>query len=308
MPKQICIIIVSFNGAKFIKDCIASVFNSDYDKNKYEIIVVDNNSSDNSVNMIKQSFPEVKIINNTKNYGFGKACNIAFKDCDSEYVILLNQDSKVGKTWLKELVKVLDNNPDVACCGAAEHPYDTLLSNSKILSESKNINDQVWMGGGSVIYRMSALQSIGFFDEFYFMYCEDIDLSWRLKLAGWRIVLNPKAVWHHYGRNRNEANSKRSFYSFKNRVYLLVKFGSFKQIFNSLRLYLNNKKERNAKDVAVPSSAKPHSNSMNKLKLCFSILLLLPKALLARFKLNISKEERVKVDSWIRYTDAQLFK
>ncbi len=307
MAKQVSIIIVSFNGAKFLKECIASVFNSNYDKDKFEVIVADNNSSDNSLNIIQQNFPEVKIINNSKNYGFGRACNIAFKKCDSKYVVLLNQDSKVGKSWLKELVNVLDSNPDVGCCGAAEHPYDELLSNSKVLSESHNIDDQVWMGGGSVIYRMSALRSVGFFDDFYFMYCEDVDLSWKLKLKGWRIVLNPEAVWHHHGRNRTEDNNSRSFYSFKNRVYLLVKFGSFRQIFNSLKLYGCNKKEKKSiKSVQILS--KTPSKSIRKLKMAFSIILLLPKAVLARFKLNISKKEQAKVDSWIQYTDAQLFK
>lgn len=307
--KDVNIIIVVFNGENFIKNCLSSIFELDYPQGKLGVVVIDNASTDKSALIIQNDFPSVRFVSNKSNVGFGRACNQAFELCDSKYVALLNQDSRVGKNWLKELVFSLDNNPDVACCGAAEHPYSCEISLKDSLMYSKNIDNQIWMGGGSVLCRFDALKSVGFFDPFFFMYGEDIDLSWRLKLAGYRLMLNPNAIWHHHGKDRVVKESFRTFYSLKNRFYILFKFGSVKQIFASVLLYVLHKNICNSKSPsAVPAgSSDKNKERIDKIKLLFFIIAMMPIAFYARFKLRVSREKREEVDSWIRYTDEQLF-
>jgi GT2 family glycosyltransferase len=110
---QVSILIVNYNGQHLLNDCLSSVFSINYPKNKFEVIVVDNNSQDDSVSFIKKNFKKVKLIESQKNLGFAGGNNTAYKHAKGEYIVLLNNDTKVQKNWLIELVNTANSNENV---------------------------------------------------------------------------------------------------------------------------------------------------------------------------------------------------
>ena len=213
----------------------------EYPKDRYKIIVIDNNSCDGTVAYIHATYPFVRVLENKENIGFGRANNIGIKHTSPEatYIALLNQDSLVDSHWLFELVEPMEKNPTAGACGATQKNYEDY---GKKISGEKHLKNCLWMGCGSIIFRKKALQEIEqqgwFFDPFYFMYVEDIDITWRLKIAGWDILHTFNALWFHDGRKRPMSyDNPRLFWSWKNRLYLLFKFGSWKQIAHSLQNY-----------------------------------------------------------------------
>ncbi len=229
------VIIVTYNSENFIKKCLESLINQTYNKNNYFITIVDNGSSDNTINIVKR-FSQIRIILNKKNLGFAKANNIALKYSNADYAILLNQDSIVGDDFILSLVDVMESNSQIAVCGGAEHPYKKILKSHRVVEETN------WVGLGATILRITTLKKIGFLDENYIMYCEDLDLCWRLKFSGYKVYYTPFAIWHHYGHARKiDYLDMRVINSSISRLYLLFKFASFKQIIRSLKYYFRKK-------------------------------------------------------------------
>lgn len=333
-PKNVAILIVTYNGAPFIQRCILSLQKQTYPSEYFSIIVVDNASTDTTIAIVeklKQLHENITLIKSDRNGGFGAANNIGIKKVgDVDYIALLNQDSWIEKGWLRELVDTMEKNPRAGCCGAAEHPYDRTLAISK--EQRTSTQAGCWMGGGSVIFRKKALDSIGLFDEIYFMYGEDIDLTWRLQLAGFSILKNNNAIWHHEGRKRcDETTEWRVYYSWRNRIFILIKFGSIQQVCLSLVSYCNylvmgNKKKREENGCVEKTEKidKRSELSMRKVspltkgkaiakKLLFSarlacaVIWYLPKIVLRRMSLNKQGIDYMRTDAWIRETDRQLY-
>jgi len=325
----VAVIIITFNGSKFINKCLNSLKEQTYPKKDFSVIVVDNASTDNSIDLIEKNHSTVKLIKNKENSGFGSACNIGIREANSvDYVILLNQDSWVEKDWLEQLVKVMEKNQKAGCCGAAEHDYD-----EKPVSESKKKNESTkagcWMGGGSLIIRKKALDDAGLFDEIYFMYGEDMDLTWRIQIAGWIIIKTSKAIWHHHGRKRSVSSTDwRVYYSWRNRIFVLLKFGSTRQIISSIKKYFTYFMYGRKKSVNdVTSSENIGNNNQNAVqrqnifrrcnailrkmlfatKIIVAVLVYSPFLLQRRMLLKNNNIDYEKIDSWIRETDMQFY-
>lgn len=326
---SVSIIIITYNGAEYIIDCLRSVKEQFYDKKKIEIIAIDNASTDKTPEIIENTFRDIHIIRNRKNIGFGRANNIGIKKSNAEYVVFLNQDSLVDKNWLAVLVKTMEDHVDAGCCGAEEYSYEMYGKKTK---PEKKIKECIWMGCGSVIFRKKALEQVGIFDPFYFMYMEDVDLVWRVKCAGWKVFQNYEAMWFHKGKKRKiDLSEKRLFWSWKNRLYLIMKFGSIIQIFKSMITYLNFFLRKKRKNESYDENGDNNQNSNNQnsnkhnssqkiseeqksslfwkkifiiIKIIVIIPLLVISALVARYELR--KEIKVtptEVDEWIAYTD-----
>ena len=318
---SVAIIIVTYNGEAFIKKCLESLEKQKYSQKLYHIIVVDNKSTDNTCKLVKE-FPKVDLIENTHNDGFGIANNIgmekAMTDLQPKYIALLNQDSWVEPNWLEKLVNLLEEHPQAGCCGAGEHPYNSTLKISE--KEKKNKTAGSWMGCGTILFRTAALQEVGLFDDIYFMYGEDMDLTWRINNAGWKIIMNRDAVWHHDGGERQlEGYDWRVFFSLRNRVFLLIKFGSLGQVIRSLRGYgqhfffrkkrpldTNLNEERSKKDQKDKKKSKL-DKCFFCFKLCYGILKHLPLLFKRRRELQKRGINYNQTDEWIRETDSQLF-
>lgn len=328
-PKA-AIIIVTYNGAAFIERCLLSLQKQTYPKDSFSITIVDNTSTDNTPEIVEKNLKNasnITLIKNKKNSGFGAGNNIGIKSVhDVDYVVLLNQDTWVEKDWLEQLVNTMEKNPQAGCCGAAEHPYDTTLP----IPREKRASTKAgcWMGGGSTIFRKEALNKTGLFDEIYFMYSEDMDLTWRIQLAGYTIIQNNNAIWHHHGRKRNDQTTGwRVYYAWRNRLFLLLKFGSARQMSSSVWKYFlylvlgkrkgiermtDEKREKENREEEVKNEPLLNWKIIPRkllfsTKLCCAILYYFPQLLQRRGLMKKQGIEYKRTDTWIRETDRQLY-
>ena len=229
MDTKLSIIIVSWNMRNDILNCLRSLYDALSSK-AFETIVIDNASSDGSVREIRKEFPKVKCIDNDSNYGFAKANNQGVKSAKGEYLLFLNPDTIMHSGTLDCLIDFMDNNKDVGMCGPKLLNDDgsiqrsvrrfpsyrgalyrfTFLRYFKIFKNSyrswlmrdfdyKSQGDVDQLMGAALLVRKSIMEKQGGFDERYFMYYEEVDLCYRIKQNGWRIVYLPQARITHLG-------------------------------------------------------------------------------------------------------------
>jgi GT2 family glycosyltransferase len=213
----VSVILVSYNSKQYLKECLDSLKKQTY-KN-FEIILVDNDSSDDSVKFVKQNYPFVKIIKNKENLGFAEGNNIgikeAFKSKKIRYVVCLNVDTKTDKNWLKELVSVAEKNSKIGSVQSKILLYNrpsriNTIGNKinflgigycggylELESKYNKIKKIAYASGASVLYSRKALEDVGLFDEDLFMYHEDFDMGWRLMIRGYNNLLAPDSVLYH---------------------------------------------------------------------------------------------------------------
>lgn len=212
MNSLVSIIVVNYNGAEFIAETIESIYSQSY--TNWELIVVDNNSSDNSIEILKK-YANVKLIQSKENNGFAKGNNIGIRESKGELIALLNNDAVAASDWLEKMVSTLENNEELGSCGCKIVSYyepdllDSagLLINVSGLSRARGRNESISSydssdyilipSGCAAIYKKVALDEVGLFDEDFFCYCEDTDLGFRLQLAGWKCYYVHDAVVHH---------------------------------------------------------------------------------------------------------------
>ncbi|MBW7991968.1 MAG: glycosyltransferase family 2 protein [Planctomycetes bacterium] len=226
---KLSIIIVSWNVREDLLRCMRSIKENEPSCD-FEVIIVDNASTDDTVNMIKKSFSEVKLITNQQNRGFAAANNQAIELSQGEYVLLLNPDTILHPKSLDILVKFMDSNEDMGACGPKLLNADGSTQDSVrrfpsfrgalhrhtvfkfvgifkgeyrkwVMYDFKNDKqrdvDQVM--GAALMVKRSVTEQVGLMDERFFMYYEEVDLCYRIKQAGWRIVFIPEAVITHIG-------------------------------------------------------------------------------------------------------------
>jgi len=245
------IIILNYFGEAIISETIDSVLNLDFPKNKFELIIVDNNSQDNSRQIIKKYEKEnsnIKSLFLDKNLGFAGGNNPGIKIAKGEYIILLNNDCIVDRKWLKELISCADKNPKIFSVGSKIKKYppeSNLVQNAGSivfqdgygrdigsvvttdreqfyeLDESQfNQEKEVYSTcGAAVLYRSSILKKIGVLDESFFMYYEDTEISERARLCGYQNYYCSKAiVYHHHAKSSSEWSPFFIFHTEKGRL------------------------------------------------------------------------------------------
>jgi len=209
----ITIVIVNWNGKKLLPECLDSLKQQTYQK--FSTILVDNGSGDSSIDFVKRNYHEVKTIALPRNLGFAAGNNIAFKTIRTKYVALLNNDAVTHPLWLKYLVEALESYPEAGFAASKMLFY----GNPKIIDRAgdaytragagllrgrgepaSDYNKQEWVFGacaGAALYRTLMLNDIGLFDEDFFLLYEDIDLSFRAQLRGYRCLYIPDAIVYH---------------------------------------------------------------------------------------------------------------
>jgi GT2 family glycosyltransferase len=216
VSKKASIVIPNYNGQKYLRDCIDSLYCIDFPRENYEIIVVDNASSDSSCELILSMYPDVMLIKAERNLGFASGCNLGIKNSSGECIVLLNNDTVVDTNWLKELVTVADGDKDVAIVGSKllfkENPdriqnamsYITTRGDGGDLGShqpDENQYDTTREGmavcGASMLIKRTLIEDIGALDEDLFAYYEDVDLCYRTRLYGKKIVFAPRSVVYH---------------------------------------------------------------------------------------------------------------
>ena len=233
--KKITAIIVNWNDKDVIVECIQSLL--DQDKNEIDIIISDNGSKDGSIELIRARFPSITIIENGENLGFGSALNRGLAVAKGDYLLFLNSDLKLNPMCVGELVKLLESDSNT---GGAIPKILYINQKNTINSLGVLINytgiaypnllgqkDPGWEKpfesacGGIFMLRKEVYETVGGFDEDLFLYHEDHDLSWRIRLAGWSLQVAPQAImYHHYKFNKGVL---KYYSSEKNRLYLLLK-------------------------------------------------------------------------------------
>ncbi|HLA69653.1 MAG TPA: glycosyltransferase family 2 protein [Bacteroidota bacterium] len=211
---ETAVIIVNLNGMDHIETCLGSLFRQTY--SDCEVILVDNGSTDGSLDFVRRNFPKVKVLRLEKNTGFAFATNRGIVQTSSPYIALLNNDIELEAKWLQNMVDVLKNHPQAgatACKmlnffdrGIIDAAGDVLTR--AITAEARGHGEQDFgqydmadyvFGpcAGAAVYRREVFDQIGFFDERFFAFYEDIDLDFRMQSGGWKVMYVPSAVCFH---------------------------------------------------------------------------------------------------------------
>src|SRR5581483_309832 len=212
----VSIIIVNYNGRRYLDDCLAALLKQTYPRDRWEVVLVDNASADDSVEHVRAHYPWVRLIPTGKNLGFAGGNNEGYRHCQGEFIALLNNDTIVQPSWLAALVEAMQADAHLGGVTSKilfrDEP-DTINSVGLNLYPDGRGGDRGFRErdrgqfdapaevfgacGASVLLRRAMLDDVGFFDERLFMYCEDLDLAWRARLRGWRFRYTPRSVVYH---------------------------------------------------------------------------------------------------------------
>jgi len=313
----IAVIIVNFNGQKFLKNCLDSVFKQNF--YNYEVFVIDNGSSDSSKTFIKKNYPLVKLIVLDRNHGFTGGNNIGIKlaleNSDIKFIVCLNNDTIVDRFWLQGLVNAVKENKNTGIVNSKVFLLNTKLHviglslerglqsydeggisigynmNSNEFNKEKDIFAP---HGVSFIIKREVLNDIGFFDEDFFAYVEDLDLGFRAKLAGWKCLYTPQSkLIHLHSMTGGIASPFKTFYLERNTILTAIKNLPLKLLF---LFFINN---MTVKFSSLNKKSRPIHSLTNKIgifrtivllfKIYSSVLYLLPKFLIKRHKIQKHK-------------------
>ncbi len=238
------VLILNYNGASFLPACFESVLASDYPS--FDVVLIDNHSSDGSVAWTRAAHPDVHIIENLENMGFASAYDRAIRTLEYPLVVLLNNDTTVHPRWLTTLVDVLESDERIAACGSRI----LMMHDPSILDHGGGL--LTWIGSGldvgkwsrntqgastptetgfacgaALLVNREAYLRVGGFDTTYVMYHEDVDLCWRLRMAGYTIMQVPSSmVYHHGGGGHSQGidmHPSRTRFSQRNRLANILK-------------------------------------------------------------------------------------
>jgi GT2 family glycosyltransferase len=235
----ISIIIVNFNGLRFLDACLSSICHQSY--KLYEIIFVDNGSSDGSVDLVRKRYPAAIILETGKNLGFAGGTNTGIRRSTGEFILTLNNDTILDSHFLEEIKKPMQDDLHVGMCGSK-----ILLPDGRINSTAICIfrSGAAWDRGmgeldsgqydsaeeifgpsaGAALYRRSMLDEVGLLDEDFFLFMEDVDLAFRARLAGWKCMYVPSAkVVHTFGGTTGKVSDLPVYYGSRNLLWYVIK-------------------------------------------------------------------------------------
>lgn len=247
MTNKVAVVILNWNGKKFLEKFLPKVI---LYSNDADVYVADNNSTDDSIEFLKLNFPQVKIILNPSNDGFAKGYNLALKQVNATYYVLLNSDVEVTENWLDPIINLLDKNDNVAACqpkildynfqnkfeyagasGGYIDKYGYPFCRGRFFNALEDDNGQYndateifWATGACMFVRAEYFWKVGGFDDDYFAHMEEIDICWRMKNVGYKIFVEPKSVVYHVGGGTlNKINPQKTFLNFRNNLITITK-------------------------------------------------------------------------------------
>ena len=247
MP-TVAVVILNWNGKKFLEQFLPSVISSTY--NNKRIIVADNASSDGSITFVENNFPQVEIIQNESNEGFAKGYNSALKKVEADYYVLLNSDVEVTPGWIEPVIELMLSDSSIAACqpkllafndksmfeyaGACGGWIDKLgypFARGRLFEDCEKDKGQYngaqecfWASGAALFVQSKIYHELGGLDEYFFAHQEEIDLCWRIKLAGYKVFVQPASVVYHVGGGTlPKGNSRKTFLNFRNNLIMLYK-------------------------------------------------------------------------------------
>lgn len=234
------VIVPNWNGRHHLETCLDSLRAQTL--RDFEIIVVDNGSSDGSQALIGAGYPEVRLLELGRNTGFTGACSAGYAVARGEFIVLLNNDTEAEPGWLAAVAAAFAADPRVGivacklllfddrrCFHAAGDFYrtDGIPGNRGIWQEDAGQYDRAepvfGACGAAAAYRRTMLEEIGFLDDAFYFSCEDVDIAWRAHLAGWEVVYTPEAVVYHKLKASGGSGATSSYYDGRNFLYLIWK-------------------------------------------------------------------------------------
>lgn len=248
LQPRVAIVILNWNGRKFLEQFLPSVTHTTY--SNAEIIIADNASTDDSLAFLQFHYPQLRVIQNAQNFGFAKGYNEALRQVQADYFVLLNSDVEVPPGWLEPLVNMMQNDPTIAACqpkllqylhkdtfeyaGGAGGWMDYLgypFAKGRIFDVYEKDEGQYdeagpifWASGAAMCVRAPVFSALNGFDEFFFAHQEEIDLCWRMQLAGHSIYSCPASVVYHLGAGTlPKGNARKVFFNFRNNLVMLAK-------------------------------------------------------------------------------------
>jgi GT2 family glycosyltransferase len=239
LQRPASIIIPNWNGADYLPTCLDSLRRQSYPS--FEVMVVDNGSTDDSLELLERDYPEVKVMALPENRGFAGGVNAGIREARGEIVAVFNNDAEADLRWLEELAKALARHPEA---GMAT-PKVLLFDRRDVINSAGDFygvdgvpgNRGVWQrdegqfdreeyvfgaAGVAAAYRRAMLDEVGLLDEGLISYCEDVDLAWRAQLAGWKCVYVPEAVVYHK-LSATGGGKIASYYCGRNFIYVMAK-------------------------------------------------------------------------------------
>lgn len=246
---KVAVIILNWNGENLLEEFLPSVIETTDDAIA-DVFVVDNGSSDSSVELIREKFPQVKLIEFPKNYGFAEGYNRAIKETNYPYTILLNSDVATTPGWVNPLFEYMETNPNVGACqpkikaytnksyfeyaGAAGgfidrngYPYCRGRVFDAVEEDKGQYDEPIsifWATGAALMVRSDLYLKVGGLDKDFFAHMEEIDLCWRILLAGYDIVAVPQSMIYHLGGGSLPAsNPRKTYLNFRNNLLMLHK-------------------------------------------------------------------------------------
>lgn len=245
---KVAIVILNWNGAKMLRQYLPSVLQ--YSRDEATIYVADNASADDSLELLHEHFPEVRLIEFDKNWGFAEGYNKALAQIDAEYYLLLNSDVEVTHYWLTPLIEFMDAHEDVAACqpkllsvqdkdvfeyagasGGFLDRYGYPFCRGRIFETLERDEGQydypsevLWATGAALLVRAHIYKDVGGLDPRFFAHSEEIDMCWRIRLRGYKIFCLPESqVYHVGGGTLPKGNPMKTFLNFRNNLTMLYK-------------------------------------------------------------------------------------
>lgn len=244
----VSIAILNWNGRRYLEQFLPSVMGTTY-ANK-EVVVIDNASTDDSLEFLRTHYPSVKIVRLAKNHGFAKGYNEGLKQVQADYYVLLNSDVEVEPGWMEPVIGLMESDKSIGACqpklrqfhqreyfeyaGAAGGWLDYLgypFARGRVFDDCEKDEGQFddaapvfWASGAAMFVRSELFHRLHGFDEFFFAHQEEIDLCWRMQLAGYQVYACPASVVYHVGGGTlPKGNARKVFLNFRNNLVMMAK-------------------------------------------------------------------------------------
>ena len=237
---MVSVIVLNWNGKMFLKGCLDSLALQTY--SDFETLLVDNGSTDGSTEFVRENYPRVRLVALPENTGFAEGNNRGLAECEGEYIVTLNNDTKVAPDFLAELVRPVEKDARIGMVAARMRNYyqPELIDAAGLKIGANGLGYNIGVGekdegqydgavlfgpcGGAALYRRAMVDEVGFFDSDFFAYYEDFDLAWRGRQAGWECAMAPRAMLYHiHSATSGEWSPFKIYQTHRNKWYVIIK-------------------------------------------------------------------------------------
>jgi len=223
----VSIIVLNYNGSEFLEECLSSIMKQKYPNS--EILFIDNASTDKSLYIAEKKFPELRIIKNSNNLGFAGGMNTGMRHARGDMMALVNIDTRLHPDWLGELVRAAQKDPLVGACSGKEYDYYGKEERVNYYGIDKNftrldkLQEVSTVYGSAFLVNRRIIDIVGMLDEKFFMYFDEVDWCWRMRLAGFKCIHVPTAIVYHKVGGSAAPQAFKIYLNMKNQIRSILK-------------------------------------------------------------------------------------